>query len=53
MPPIRREKRTMSEQTRIDEQLDQLVAERTSELAAANDALRKELAAERQRAEAA
>src|SRR6266571_1588806 len=43
----------MSEQTRIDEQLDQLVAERTSELAAANDALRKELAAERQRAEAA
>src|SRR5207244_12134832 len=53
MPPIRREKGTMSEQTRIDEQLDQLVAERTSELAAANDALRKELAAERQRAEAA
>jgi PAS domain S-box-containing protein len=53
MPPIRREKRTMSEQTRIDEQLDQLVLERTSELAAANDALRKELAAERQRAEAA
>src|SRR5207245_5445662 len=53
MPPIRREKRTMSEQTRIDEQLDQLVGERTSELAAANDALRKELAAERQRAEAA
>src|SRR5437660_12881467 len=53
MPPIRCEKRTMSEQTRIDEQLDQLVAERTSELAAANDALRKELAAERQRAEAA
>src|SRR5216110_3010746 len=51
MPPIRREKRTMSEQTRIDEQLDQLVAERTSGLAAANDALRKELAAERQRAE--
>jgi len=27
MPPIRREKCTMSEQTRIDEQLDQLVAE--------------------------
>ena len=27
----------MSEQMRIDEQLDQLVAERTSELAAAND----------------
>jgi len=53
MPPIRREKRTMSEQTRIDEQLDQLVAERTSELAAANDALREELAAERQRAETA
>src|SRR5256885_6496221 len=53
MPPIRREKRTMSEQTRIDGQLDQLAAERTSELAAANDALRKELAAERQRAEAA
>ena len=53
MPPIRREKRTMSEQTRIDEQLDQLVAERTSELAVANDALRKELAAERQRAAAA
>src|SRR4029077_7946996 len=40
-PPIRREKRTMSEQTRIDEQLDQLVAERTSELAAANDRLRE------------
>src|SRR5947208_13482269 len=53
MPPIRREKRTMSEQTRIDGQLDQLAAERTSELAAANDALRKELARERQRAEAA
>src|SRR6267378_5101097 len=53
MPTMRREKRSMSEQTRIDEQLDQLVAERTSELAAANDALRKELAAERQRAEAA
>src|SRR5947208_6805432 len=53
MPPIRREKRTMSEQTRIDGQLDQLAAERTSELAAANDALRKELAAGRQRAEAA
>src|SRR3981189_3234940 len=52
MPPIRREKRTMSEQTRIDKQLDQLVAERTSELATANDALSKELAA-RQRAEAA
>jgi PAS domain S-box-containing protein len=45
MPPIRREKRTMSEQTRIDEQLDQLVAERTSELAEANEALRKELVA--------
>src|SRR6202521_1884375 len=53
MPAIRRAKRTMSEQTRIGEQLDQLVAERTSELAAANDALKKELAVERQRAEAA
>jgi PAS domain S-box-containing protein len=53
MSPIRSEKRTMSEQTRIDGQLDQLVAERTSELAAANDALRKELAVERQRTEAA
>src|SRR5580700_10665945 len=53
MPAIGRAKRTMSEQTPIDKQLGQLVAERTSELAAANDALRKELAAERQRAEAA
>jgi PAS domain S-box-containing protein len=53
MSPIRSEKRTMSEQTRIDGQLDQLVAERTSELAAANDALKKELAVERQRTEAA
>src|SRR5260221_1468746 len=53
MPPLRRENRTMSEQTRIDKQLAQLVAERTSELAAANDALRKDLAAARQRAEAA
>ena len=35
----------MSEQTRIDEQLDRLVAEQTSELAAANEALRKELVA--------
>ena len=43
----------MSEQKRIDEQLDQLVAERTSELAEANDALKKELAVERQRTEAA
>src|ERR1700730_6714534 len=53
MTPIRCEKRTMSEQTRIDEQFDQLVAERTTELAAANHALTKELSAERQRAEAA
>src|ERR1700730_3783403 len=53
MSPIRSEKRTMSEQMRIDGQLDQLVAERTSELAAANDALKKELAVERQRTEAA
>ena len=43
----------MSEQTRIAEHLDQLVAERTSELAAANDALRKELAGARQRADVA
>src|SRR6202040_2913346 len=38
MPPTRSEKcSTMSEQTRIGEQLDQLVAERTSELVEAND----------------
>src|SRR3979409_472891 len=53
MPPIRRGNPTRGEQTGTHEQLDQLVAERTSELAAANDALRNELAAERQRAEAA
>jgi PAS domain S-box-containing protein len=43
----------MSEQTRIGKQLDQVVAERTRELAEANDALKEELAAERQRTEAA
>jgi PAS domain S-box-containing protein len=43
----------MSEQTRIGKQLDPLVVERTSELAEANDALKKELAAERQGAETA
>jgi PAS domain S-box-containing protein len=43
----------MSEQKRVASELDQLVAERTRELAEANDALKKELVAERQRTEAA
>src|SRR5258708_14785319 len=43
----------MSEQQRIAEELDQRVAERTRELAKANDALKQELAVERQRTEAA
>jgi PAS domain S-box-containing protein len=43
----------MSEQTRIGQQLDPLVAERTRELAAANEALKQELVVERQRTEAA
>ena len=43
----------MSEQKRIAEVLDRRVAERTKELAEANDALKKELVAERQRTEAA
>jgi PAS domain S-box-containing protein len=51
MPPTRSEQCTMSEQTRIGEQLDQLVAERTRVLVDANDALTKALAAERQRTE--
>jgi PAS domain-containing protein len=42
----------MSEQKRIGKQLDQLVAERTRELAEANEALKKELVVERQRTEA-
>ena len=53
LPPIGSEKCTMSEQKRIGKQLDQLVAERTRELAEANEALKKELAVERQRTEAA
>src|SRR5580693_3749251 len=44
---------TMSEQKRIGKQLDQVVAERTRELAEANDALKQELVVERQRTEAA
>ena len=43
----------MSEQKRIGKQLDQLVAERTRELAEANEALKQELVVERQRTEAA
>jgi PAS domain S-box-containing protein len=43
----------MSEQQRIAEELDQRVAERTRELIEANEALKKELAVERQRTEAA
>jgi PAS domain S-box-containing protein len=53
LPPIGSEKCTMSEQKRIGKQLDQLVAERTRELAEANEALKKELVAERHRTEAA
>ena len=43
----------MSEQQRIAKELDQRVAERTRELAEANEALKQELAVERQRTEAA
>jgi PAS domain S-box-containing protein len=43
----------MSEQQRIAKGLDHRVAERMRELAEANDALKKELAAERQRTDAA
>ena len=43
----------MSEQKRIAKELDQRVAERTRELAEANEALKKELVVERQRTEAA
>jgi PAS domain S-box-containing protein len=43
----------MSKQTRIGHQLDPLVADRTRELIEANEALKKELAVERQRTEAA
>ena len=43
----------MSEQKRIGTELDQLVAERTRELAEANEALKQELVVERQRTEAA
>jgi PAS domain S-box-containing protein len=50
---VRCEKCTMSEQKRIGKQLDQVVAERTRELAEANQALKEELVAERQRTEAA
>jgi PAS domain S-box-containing protein len=44
---------TMSEQKRIARELDQRVAERTRELVEANEALKKQLAVERQRTEAA
>src|SRR6266403_1480879 len=53
LPPTRSEKRAMSEQTRIGQQLDPLVAERTRELAEANEALKQELVVERPRTEAA
>jgi len=43
----------VSEQKRIATELDQRVAERTRELAEANEALKQELAVERQRTEAA
>jgi PAS domain S-box-containing protein len=43
----------MSEQTRIGQQLESLVAERTRELAAANEALKQELVVERQLTETA
>src|SRR5260221_3577141 len=43
----------MTEQTRIAQQLDPLVAERTRELTAANEALKQELVVERQRTEEA
>jgi PAS domain-containing protein len=51
---MRIEECTMSELTRIAEELvDQRVAERTRELAQANEALKQELAVERLRTEAA
>src|SRR5258705_12327732 len=53
LPTIRIEDCTMSEQKRIAMELDQRVAERTRELVEANEALKKELAVERQRTEAA
>ena len=43
----------MSEQKRIAKELDQRLAERTRELAEANEALKQELVVERQRTEAA
>src|SRR5260370_13378009 len=43
----------MTEQTRIGQQRDPLVAERTRELAEANEALKQELVVERQRTQAA
>jgi PAS domain S-box-containing protein len=43
----------VSEQKRIAKELDQLVAERTRELAEANEALKQELVVERQRTETA
>ena len=43
----------MSEQKRIAKELDRRVAERTGELAEANEALKQELVVERQRTEAA
>src|ERR1700730_11453762 len=53
LPPTRSEKFTMSEQQRIANELEQLVADRTRELAEANEALTQELVVERQRTEAA
>src|ERR1700720_2862690 len=53
LPPTRCEKCTMSEQPRIVNEVDQLVADRTRELAEANEALKEELVVERQRTEAA
>src|SRR5437016_8517821 len=44
---------TMSEQKRIAKELDQRVADRTRELAEANEALKHELVVERERTEAA
>src|SRR6201988_3029987 len=50
---IRNEERAMSDEQRIAEELDRRVAERTRELTEANEALQKELVAERERTEAA